>query len=114
MFLILVGAVYLWSDGSPKGGLSEEFRRFGRRAFEDVPVLGRVPYALLVMFVTSAALASDHLLYGAAFAAQVVFYGLAAYGAVLDRREREDPTPAAQGQHIGEACVTSMHGGSDA
>nr|WP_230416553.1 ABC transporter permease [Micromonospora tarapacensis] len=51
MFLILVGAVYLWSDGAPKGGLSEDFRRFGRRAFEDVPVLGRVPYALLVLLV---------------------------------------------------------------
>ncbi|MEK8110320.1 ABC transporter permease [Micromonospora sp. M12] len=35
MYLILVGAVYLWSDGALKGGLSEEFRRFGRRAFED-------------------------------------------------------------------------------
>ncbi|GAA1029967.1 ABC transporter permease [Virgisporangium ochraceum] len=54
MFLILVGAVYLWSDGSPKGGLSEEFRRFGRRAFEDVPVLGRVPYALLVLSAAGA------------------------------------------------------------
>ncbi|MEN3612518.1 ABC transporter permease [Plantactinospora sp. ZYX-F-223] len=51
MFLILVGAVYLWSDGAPKGGLSEEFRRFGRRAFEDVPVLGRLPYALVVLLV---------------------------------------------------------------
>ncbi|MCZ7419996.1 MULTISPECIES: ABC transporter permease [unclassified Micromonospora] len=51
MFLILVGAVYLWSDGAPKGGLSEEFRRFGRRAFEDVPVLGRIPYALVVLLV---------------------------------------------------------------
>ncbi|TDB82515.1 ABC transporter permease [Micromonospora sp. KC721] len=51
MFLILVGAVYLWSDGAPKGGLSEEFRRFGRRAFEDVPGLGRIPYALLVLIV---------------------------------------------------------------
>ncbi|MEV4119745.1 ABC transporter permease [Micromonospora sp. NPDC049645] len=51
MFLILVGAVYLWSDGAPKGGLSEEFRRFGRRAFEDVPLLGRVPYALVVLVV---------------------------------------------------------------
>lgn len=49
MLLILVGAVYLWSDGSPKGALSEQFRRFGRRAVEDVPVLGRVPYALLVV-----------------------------------------------------------------
>ncbi|MFC8845852.1 MULTISPECIES: ABC transporter permease [unclassified Micromonospora] len=54
MFLILVGAVYLWSDGSPKGGLSEEFRRFGRRAVEDVPLLGRVPYALLVLLAVAA------------------------------------------------------------
>lgn len=53
MFLILVGAVYLWSDGAPKGGLPEEFRRFGRRAFEDVPGLGRVPYALLVLLVAA-------------------------------------------------------------
>ncbi|MET8091133.1 ABC transporter permease [Micromonospora sp. NPDC005220] len=55
MFLILVGAVYLWSDGAPKGGLSEEFRRFGRRAFEDVPVLGRLPYALVVLVVLAVA-----------------------------------------------------------
>lgn len=54
MFLILVGAVYLWSDGSPKGGLSAEFRRFGRRAFEDVPGLGRVPYALVVLSAAAA------------------------------------------------------------
>lgn len=53
MFLILVGAVYLWSDGAPKGGLSEEFRRFGRRAFEDVPGLGRMPYALLVLLAAA-------------------------------------------------------------
>jgi ribose transport system permease protein len=51
MLLILVGAVYLWSDGSPKGALSEQFRLLGRRAVEDVPVLGRVPYALLVVLV---------------------------------------------------------------
>jgi ribose transport system permease protein len=54
MFLILVGAVYLWSDGAPKGGLSEEFRRFGRRAFEDVPALGRIPYALLILLAAAA------------------------------------------------------------
>jgi ribose transport system permease protein len=54
MYLILVGAVYLWSDGAPKGGLPEEFRRFGRRAFEDVPVFGRVPYALLVLLAVAA------------------------------------------------------------
>ncbi|GAB2602908.1 ABC transporter permease [Streptomyces capparidis] len=55
MFLILVGAVYLWTDGAPKGGLSEEFRRLGRSAFEDVPVLGRIPYALVVLLVAAAA-----------------------------------------------------------
>jgi ribose transport system permease protein len=54
MFLILVGAVYLWSNGAPKGGLSEEFRQFGRQAFEDVPLLGRVPYALLVLLAVAA------------------------------------------------------------
>lgn len=55
MFLILVGAVYLWSDGAPKGGLSEEFRRLGRSAIEDVPVLGRIPYALVVLLAAAAA-----------------------------------------------------------
>jgi ribose transport system permease protein len=55
MFLILVGAVYLWSDGAPKGGLSEEFRRLGRSALEDVPVLGRIPYALVVLLAVAAA-----------------------------------------------------------
>ncbi|MFY1701980.1 ABC transporter permease [Micromonospora sp. WMMA1923] len=54
MYLILVGAVYLWSNGAPRGGLSEPFRQFGRRGFEDVPVLGRVPYALIVLLVVAA------------------------------------------------------------
>lgn len=54
MFLILVGAVYLWSNGAPKGGLSDEFRRLGRSAFEDVPVLGRIPYALVILLAAAA------------------------------------------------------------
>jgi cellulose synthase/poly-beta-1,6-N-acetylglucosamine synthase-like glycosyltransferase len=50
--------------------------------------LGRlvVPYALFVMLITSAALATERLIYMAALSAQVAFYGLAAYGAVLDKR----------------------------
>jgi biofilm PGA synthesis N-glycosyltransferase PgaC len=47
-----------------------------------------VPYALVITFVTSAWLATSALVYGAAFAAQVLFYGLAVYGALLDHRER--------------------------
>ncbi len=46
-----------------------------------------VPYALFLMLVTSAALATERAIYTAAFGAQVAFYGLAAYGAVLDKRE---------------------------
>ncbi|KXK60419.1 ABC transporter permease [Micromonospora rosaria] len=53
MFLVLVGAVYLWSDGAPKGGLTEEFRQYGRRAVEDVPLLGRIPYAVVILVLVA-------------------------------------------------------------
>jgi biofilm PGA synthesis N-glycosyltransferase PgaC len=54
--------------------------------------LGRlvVPYALFVLLVSSALLAPRHTIYAVAFAGQVAFYGLALYGAVLDRRGREN------------------------
>jgi biofilm PGA synthesis N-glycosyltransferase PgaC len=42
-----------------------------------------VPYALVTLLVTSAALAHDGLVYGAALTFQVAFYVLAAHGAVL-------------------------------
>jgi poly-beta-1,6-N-acetyl-D-glucosamine synthase len=66
--------------------------------------LGRlvVPYALATMFITSAGLTTKHFVYAAAFAAQVAFYGLAVYGAVLDKRgdrrkrARRHPDPARQ------------------
>lgn len=45
-----------------------------------------VPYALVGLFAASALLSATSWLYAAAFGVQVLFYGLAAYGAVLDRR----------------------------
>jgi poly-beta-1,6-N-acetyl-D-glucosamine synthase len=45
-----------------------------------------VPYALVATFGASAALADRSLFYAAALAAQCAFYGLAIYGALLDRR----------------------------
>lgn len=50
--------------------------------------LGRlaVPWALLAAFVASAMLARGSAVYLAAFAAQLVFYGLAGYGFALERR----------------------------
>ena len=52
--------------------------------------LGRlfVPYALVGAFVASAALATTSWVYGTACAAQLAFYGLAAYGALLEQRQR--------------------------
>lgn len=47
-----------------------------------------VPYALMAVFVSSAWLAPGSWLYAAALAAQLSFYGLAVYGAVLDHRRR--------------------------
>ncbi len=47
-----------------------------------------VPYALVLALVSSAWLAAGSWLYSSALAAQLAFYGLAGYGAVLDRRRR--------------------------
>lgn len=45
MMLILSGAVFLWTDGAPRGALSEEFRRFGRGD------LGPVPWSVVILAV---------------------------------------------------------------
>jgi cellulose synthase/poly-beta-1,6-N-acetylglucosamine synthase-like glycosyltransferase len=45
-----------------------------------------VPYALVTLLVSSALLAGRSAFFAAAFAAQCLFYALAAYGAWLDRR----------------------------
>ncbi|HEX2131883.1 MAG TPA: ABC transporter permease [Actinophytocola sp.] len=50
MLLVLDGAVFLWTGGAPRGALSEAFRQFGRGSVE-VPVLGEVPYSVLILLV---------------------------------------------------------------
>jgi ribose transport system permease protein len=54
MYLILVGAVYTWTGGSPRGALSEQFRLLGRRGIDGVPVLGQLPYAVLILLAVGA------------------------------------------------------------
>jgi ribose transport system permease protein len=49
MLLVLYGAIRLWTGGAPTGSLSEAFRQAGRFGIEDVPVLGQIPWALLIM-----------------------------------------------------------------
>ncbi|MBK1786418.1 ABC transporter permease [Prauserella cavernicola] len=48
MLLVLDGAVFLWTGGSPRGALSEAFRVVGREGFE-VPLLGSVPWSVLLL-----------------------------------------------------------------
>lgn len=49
------------------------------------------PYALIALLIASAALAPGSAFYAAALGGQLLFYGLALYGARLDRRERLAP-----------------------
>jgi cellulose synthase/poly-beta-1,6-N-acetylglucosamine synthase-like glycosyltransferase len=53
-----------------------------------------VPYALVATFVSNAWLALSSALYALTFVAQLGFYGLAAYGALLDRRMQDVPGEA--------------------
>ena len=61
-----------------------------------------VPYALLALLASNVWLASWSLLYALALTAQLGFYGLAAYGALLDHRMKQ--TPAKVREVIREAA----------
>src|SRR4030066_2002273 len=50
MLLVRGGALY-YVGGAPQGYLTDNWRSFGRNFIENIPVLGRVPYALLILFV---------------------------------------------------------------
>ena len=65
--------------------------------------LGRlvVPYALCAILISSAVLAGQSVFYAAAFLGQLAFYGLAMYGAMLDRRGRQAAAaPQGAGTHV--------------
>ncbi len=51
MLLTLKGAALLITGGAPRGALPENFRAFGRAFIEGVPVLGRLPWAVIVLVV---------------------------------------------------------------
>jgi ribose transport system permease protein len=48
------GAAMMWSGGSPRGYLPDNFRMFGRFVFHDVPVIKIFPLAIVVLAVVSA------------------------------------------------------------
>jgi len=55
MLLILEGAVFLWTDGAPRGALSEEFRSIGRQGIEGIPLIDELPWSVLVLLALGAA-----------------------------------------------------------
>jgi len=55
MLLILQGAVLYWSGGAPKGSLPDNFRVFGRRGIEDLPVVEQLPYSVIILIVVGVA-----------------------------------------------------------
>lgn len=55
--MIAVGGLALmWSGGAPRGYLSDGFRAWGRHMWRDVPVIGLLPLALVVMVAVGALL----------------------------------------------------------
>lgn len=49
MLLVINGGVAVWTSGAPRGSLPENLRAFGRGGFEGVPIIGELPYAVLVL-----------------------------------------------------------------
>ena len=49
MMLFVRGGALYWVGGAPQGYLTDNWRAFGRNYFENVPIFGRVPYALLIL-----------------------------------------------------------------
>ena len=56
MMITLNGLALMWSGGSPRGYLPDAFRFFGRYNFQDVPLLGILPAAVIVLAVIGFAL----------------------------------------------------------
>lgn len=54
MLLVKGGALYV-VGGAPRGYLTDNWRQFGRNYIEGVPILGRVPIALIVLLVIAVA-----------------------------------------------------------
>jgi ribose transport system permease protein len=54
LMLILRGAAFEISGGSPRGALADNFRVLGRGRLDDVPLLGSLPWAVLVVLAVAA------------------------------------------------------------
>ncbi len=51
MMLLVKGGALYWVGGAPRGYLTDNWRVFGKAYFENVPLVGKVPYALVILLV---------------------------------------------------------------
>ncbi|MDB5588407.1 MAG: transporter permease [Devosia sp.] len=56
MMITLNGVAFMWSGGSPRGYLTDQFRFFGRFNIPDLPLIRILPVALIVLIVLGFAL----------------------------------------------------------
>src|SRR5512140_277572 len=54
MMLLVKGGALYWVGGAPRGYLTDNWRAFGRNYIENVPLVGRVPVALIILLVMTA------------------------------------------------------------
>jgi ribose transport system permease protein len=73
MLLILSGFALWWSGGTPKGSLPDNFRMWGRTGIENVPVIGMVPYSVIIMGIV--AVVGTWLLHFTSFGKQIYATG---------------------------------------
>ncbi|MGE5072618.1 MAG: ABC transporter permease [Anaerolineae bacterium] len=73
MMLLVKGGALYWVGGAPRGYLTDNWRAFGRNYFENVPVFGRVPYALLILLVIAGV--SYYLFHRTNFGKQILAIG---------------------------------------
>lgn len=81
MLLTLKGFALLWTGGAPRGFLPPNFRMFGRNRLADVPLLGDVPYSVIILLVVGAV--AIYLMHRTGFGKQVVALGDNARAAAL-------------------------------
>lgn len=54
MLLVLRGAGLYWSGGAPRGYLTDNFRALGRGNIEPFPIIGQLPYAVVILILVGA------------------------------------------------------------
>jgi ribose transport system permease protein len=72
MLLVRGGALY-WVGGAPQGYLTDNWRAFGRNYIENVPLFGRIPYALIILIVIG--ILSYFIFHRAHFGKQILAIG---------------------------------------